>query len=221
MSGSPLGFTPQEGKNFDSIQTHIVSADQVIVDDSIVVTSGVIELSNGTAAAPSLTFTSDPDTGVFSSGANSFGVSVGGTNTLNVTPTQTRVIQGDLQVVTGDLEVVAPASTLKMLNSGAVTQGTSNATGVILNTHSGEITMFATIAADTGVTFTVTNSVVTATSLIFANCLVDGETANNIGLNVAITRRLAGSFDITVNNADAAAATMNPAIIAFLVVNTV
>lgn len=42
---------------------------------STLTTTGVVMFPNGTAAAPSITFTSDPDTGLFSAGANNLGIS--------------------------------------------------------------------------------------------------------------------------------------------------
>lgn len=47
--------------------------------------SGVVDGANGTGAAPSFTFTSDPDTGVFRSGANALGLSTGGTERFTLT----------------------------------------------------------------------------------------------------------------------------------------
>jgi len=46
--------------------------------------TGVVDLANGTAAAPALTFTSDSDTGLYSIGANQMGVSVGGNLAVRV-----------------------------------------------------------------------------------------------------------------------------------------
>lgn len=62
--------------------------------------SGVsdIALSNGTAAAPSLSFTSDTDTGLYRVGANDLGITVGGTLRVDISST----------LVTSTLPIVYP-----------------------------------------------------------------------------------------------------------------
>ena len=54
------------------------SADSVGVDGTLKVTNGVAEMADGTAAAPSLTFGSDTNTGLYRVGADTLGIAAGG-----------------------------------------------------------------------------------------------------------------------------------------------
>ena len=47
--------------------------------------SGTVKVSAGTAAAPAYTFSSDPDTGIYSAGANTLGFGVGGAESMRTT----------------------------------------------------------------------------------------------------------------------------------------
>ena len=85
---------------------------------------------------------------------------------------------------------------------GAVTQATSKATGVTLNTPSGQITMNgASLAADTTVSFTLTNSEIAATDVLILNH-ASGGTAGAYTLNAQCG---AGSALINVRNVTAGA----------------
>lgn len=150
MSGEPLGFIKNESKNLSGVDARVINADQVIAEESLVVSDAL--------------------------------------------------------------------GTLDYLGSGAVTQITSNATAVISNTSTGAITMFAVVAATTGFSFTVTNSVATPTSLINAFLISGGVTATFIPLTVGVTARAAGSFVISVGN-NSAAATAAAAVIGFVINN--
>ena len=80
---------------------------------------------------------------------------------------------------------------------GTVTQATSKATGVTLNKKCGQITMHnASLAADTTVSFTLTNSTIAATDLLVLNH-VSGGTAGAYLLNA---QAAAGSASINVRN---------------------
>ena len=80
---------------------------------------------------------------------------------------------------------------------GAVTQATSKSTGVILNKATGQITMnAAALAADTTVTFVMTNSTIDATDVIILNH-VSGGTAGSYALNAQPT---SGGASINVRN---------------------
>ena len=85
---------------------------------------------------------------------------------------------------------------------GTVTQATSKATGVTLNKKCGQITMHnASLAADTTVSFTLTNSTIAATDLLVLNH-VSGGTAGAYLLNA---QAAAGSASINVRNITAGA----------------
>lgn len=80
---------------------------------------------------------------------------------------------------------------------GAVTQLTSKSTGVTLNTSAGQITMSgAALAASTNVTFTLTNSLLSAKDVVIIN--VASATAG--AYNAWISSMLAGSCTITLRN---------------------
>ena len=85
---------------------------------------------------------------------------------------------------------------------GTVTQATSKATGVTLSKKCGQITMHnASLAADTTVSFTLTNSTIVATDLLVLNH-VSGGTAGSYLLNA---QAAAGSASINVRNITAGA----------------
>ena len=80
---------------------------------------------------------------------------------------------------------------------GAETQATSKSTGVTLSKKCGQITMnAAALAADTTVTFTLTNTEVVATDIIILNH-VSGGTAGSYLLNAQAG---SGSASINVRN---------------------
>ena len=85
---------------------------------------------------------------------------------------------------------------------GTVTQATSKATGVTLDKKCGQITMnAASLAADTTVSFTLTNSTIAATDLLVLNH-GSGGTAGAYLLNA---QAAAGSASINVRNVTAGA----------------
>lgn len=87
---------------------------------------------------------------------------------------------------------------------GTVTQATSKATGVTLNRVCGTITTAAdSLAATTGVTFTVTNSAVAINDVVLVN-LRSGYT-NHTDYEVTVGGNAAGSFVITIYNRTAGA----------------
>jgi hypothetical protein len=84
---------------------------------------------------------------------------------------------------------------------GAVTQGTSKATGVELNKVCGQITTHnATLNAGAEVGFTVTNSAVAATDVVVA-CIASGATADSYHVEVDAVG--AGSFRLSLTNVSA------------------
>ena len=85
---------------------------------------------------------------------------------------------------------------------GTVTQATSKATAVTLSKKCGQITMHdASLAADTTVSFTLTNTTIVATDLLVLNH-VSGGTAGSYLLNA---QAAAGSASINVRNITAGA----------------
>jgi hypothetical protein len=80
---------------------------------------------------------------------------------------------------------------------GAVTQATSKSTGVTLNKSSGQITMdAASLAATTNVTFTLTNSALSAKDVLILN-VTNGTSG---AYNCWVSSMGAGSATITLRN---------------------
>jgi hypothetical protein len=86
----------------------------------------------------------------------------------------------------------------------AVTQLSSKSTGVTVNTSAGQITMnAASLAATTNVTFTLTNSLLSAKDVIIVNVASANATAG--AYNSWVSSMLAGSATITLRNITAGA----------------
>lgn len=84
-------------------------------------------------------------------------------------------------------------------NNGTATQLTSKSTTVVCNGRTGQITMSnSSIAKGEAITFTVTNSAVTAVTDIPIVAIQAGATANSYAISV--TRVQVGSFNITLIN---------------------
>lgn len=82
-------------------------------------------------------------------------------------------------------------------DGGTVTQATSKSTGVTLNKRCGQITLNgAALAANTTVSFTLTNNTIAATDLLVLNHVSAG-TAGSYALNA---QAAAGSASINVRN---------------------
>jgi hypothetical protein len=97
---------------------------------------------------------------------------------------------------------------------GTQTQATSKSTGVTLDTRCGQVTMNAAeLTANTAVSFTLTNSQITATDLIIINHVSGGTT----GAYMFGARAAAGSATITVRNVTSGALS-EAVVIAFAVV---
>lgn len=95
-----------------------------------------------------------------------------------------------------------PARGGNFVGGGVVTQATSRATGVTLNTISGQLTTSsASLAAETAATFTVTNTQVFADDVVVI-AVAGGMNGGNT--TVSVTTIAAGSFQITVANQNAA-----------------
>lgn len=81
---------------------------------------------------------------------------------------------------------------------GTVTQATNKSTGVTLNNRCGQITMNnASLSAAAEVSFTLTNSYIAATDVVYA-CIASGATAG--AYNVQVDAVAAGSCRISVGN---------------------
>jgi hypothetical protein len=100
--------------------------------------------------------------------------------------------------------------------TGTVTQATNKATGVTLNSPTGQITMNgASLALDTTVSFTLTNSSITANDVLILNH-ISGGTAGSYLLNA---QAAAGSASINVRNITAGSLS-EAIVIGFAVIKT-
>src|SRR5690606_35000879 len=70
--------------NFKVNGVNLATGGGDFMKDGSVAMTGTFKATNGTAAAPSITFDSDPDTGMYHAGNNSIGFSSGGVATLEV-----------------------------------------------------------------------------------------------------------------------------------------
>ena len=105
------------------------------------------------------------------------------------------------------------AGTIDVQDGGTVTQETNRSTGVILSTHSGQVTTTnSSLAAVTIVTHTVTNTNVAATDVVVVS-KVSGDVDTSIWVNAVA----AGSFDVTLRNNHASAADTTALVYNFVV----
>ena len=101
--------------------------------------------------------------------------------------------------------------------TGTVTQATNKATGVTLNSPTGQITMNgAALAHATTVSFTLTNSSITANDVLILNH-ISGGTAGSYLLNA---QAAAGSASINVRNIESSGSLSEAIVIRFAVIKT-
>jgi hypothetical protein len=82
---------------------------------------------------------------------------------------------------------------------GTVTQATSKSTAVTLNKSSGRVTMnAASLGSNTSISFTVNNSLVSASDTIILN--ISGGTATAATYNAWVDTLTTGSFTVTIRN---------------------
>ena len=126
----------------------------------------------------------------------------------------------DVTVHAGSLIITGAAEGIVHTNSGTVSQATSHATGVTLNTTSGIITLKDdALAATTNAEFVFTNSTIQADSVILLT-MQDENTTNNAQLACAVHTIAGGSCKITIVNPHSSGATSATASkIHFLVIN--
>jgi len=183
--------------------------------------AGNLNLTGGTAsgngAGGSVVVTAGRDTSGSSDGTVQLKTYTGSTATAGLTV----AAEGqDVTVNTGDLVITAAAKGLVHTGTGTVTQATDHTTGVTINATSGRITLAAVaLAAATNAEFTVTNSTVTANSIIMLT-VQDENTTNNAQLTAATHTIGSGSFKISLHNPAATGSTSTTASkIHFLVIN--
>jgi hypothetical protein len=100
---------------------------------------------------------------------------------------------------------------------GTVTQATSKSTGVTLNKSAGQITMNgAALAAATNVTFTLTNSTLSAKDVLILN--VSGA-ATSGAYNCWVSSMAAGSATVTLRNITAATSLSEAVVLNFAIIH--
>lgn len=113
------------------------------------------------------------------------------TKPIGVAYTDQDIVGADYVYSAGELGYTSTAQ-------GTVTQATSKSTGVTLNKSMGRITMNnAALAANTAVTFTLTNNLLSAKDVIIVT-VSGGATAG--AYTVYVTNMAAGSADISLRN---------------------
>ena len=173
--------------------------------------------ASGNAAGGSVIVTAGRDTSGSSDGDIQLKTYTGGTATAGLTV----AAEGqNVTVDTGDLVITQATKGLVHTGAGTVTQETGHTTGVTINATSGRITLAAVaLAAATNAEFTVTNSTVTANSIILLT-VQDENTTNNAQLTAATHTIASGSFVISLHNPAATGSTSTTASkIHFLVIN--
>jgi len=173
--------------------------------------------ASGNAAGGSVIVTSGRDTSGAADGDIQLKTYTGGTATAGLTV----AAEGqNVTVDTGNLVITQAAKGIVHTGSGTVTQSTGHTTGVTINATSGRITLAAVaLAAATNAEFTVTNSTVTANSIIMLT-VQDENTTDNAQLTAATHTIGSGSFKISLHNPAATGSTSTTASkIHFLVIN--
>jgi hypothetical protein len=118
-----------------------------------------------------------------------------GADTLDATTVSADNISGTDIYATDKIGYAAAAQ-------GTVTQLTDKSTGVTLNKSAGQITMSnATLNATTNVSFTLTNSTISAKDVIIVN--VAGGVASNVTYNCWVSGHTAGSCAFVLRNISA------------------
>ena len=183
--------------------------------------AGGLNLKGGTAsgngAGGDVVICAGRDTSGSSDGTVQLKTYTGGTETAGLTV----AAEGqNVTVNTGNLVITGADKGLVHTNTGTVTQATNHSTGVTINATSGRITLAASaLAAATNVEFTVTNSTVTANSIIMIT-VQDENTTNNAQLTACTHTIASGSFVISLHNPAATGATSaTSSKIHFLVIN--
>jgi len=183
--------------------------------------AGHLNLTGGTAsgngAGGNVVLTGGRDTSGSTDGTIQLKTYTGSTVTAGLT------VQSEGQNVTvdtGNLVITQAAKGLVHTGTGTVTQGTNHTSGVTINATSGRITLAAVaLAAATNAEFTVTNSTVTANSIIMLT-VQDENTTDNAQLTAATHTIGSGSFKISLHNPAATGSTSTTASkIHFLVIN--
>lgn len=174
-------------------------------------------IATGSGAGGNVIITAGKSTSGDSDGDIQLKTYTGATATAGLTVAQ----EGqDVIVDTGNLVITGATKGIKYTNKGTVTQAENHSTGVTINATAGVITLAAVaLSAANNVEFTVTNSTVSATSIIMLT-VQDENTVDNAQLTACTHTIGSGSFKISIHNPAATGSTSTTASkIHFLVIN--
>jgi hypothetical protein len=133
-----------------------------------ITTTGVINPALGTAALPSVAFTGDPNTGLYSPGSDQLAVTVGGADAAKFTSTGLE-IEGDLNLDDGGsftttLQTVTPTqdNTISFPNATGTVGLVAGSTSQIILNRDGSYAGLSTLTADTSGNVTLTGRFVSS-----------------------------------------------------------
>ena len=126
---------------------------------------------------------------------------------------------GDVHAQAGDIKITAATKGIVHVGRGTVTQATNHSNGVTVNASSGVITLAGVaLAADTEAEFTLTNSTLKTTSMVFLT-VEDNTTAADSCLTAQVHTVANGSCKIKLFNPGANPTSTNASKVNFLVIN--
>ena len=138
----------------------------------------IIHAGNGSAAAPSYSFQSDTDTGIYRVTTNTIGISIGGTKVAEIDSSGITITDG--------VEFIPPQGEVDTGNPTTVGTGELGRTIVRSNSNAASITA----GLDVGSQFTVINTNTTGTSLTFNR---SGSETLNGATSVTLDQQYAGA----------------------------
>lgn len=185
------------GGNFN-ISGAIVMSGNFGVTGNVTV-SGLVKLANGTSAAPSLTFTSDTDTGIYRISANTLGISTAGVKKITISSGGNLIVTGTTTaggfISIGDITINTNKFNVAGATGNTLIAGTLGVTGLITGTLAtaaqtnitsvGTLTglsLTATTAFSTYISSTGTNRVFSLYSNTGGNMYVGRENSTGNGL---------------------------------------
>ncbi len=135
---------------------------------------------------------------------------MGNTKSLGIAYTDQDISGSDTILSSGQFGYTAAAQ-------GTVTQATSKSTGVTLNKSAGQITMnAAALAGSTAVSFTLTNSLISANDVLILNV---GSGGTAVAYTVYTSSISAGSAVITLRNLTTATSLSEAVVINFALIH--
>lgn len=198
IGANNIGFSAAGAKVLDISGSGLAVTGALSATTTVTATTLVFS-GDGAVGAPTYSFVSDTDTGIYRIGANNIGVACNGANVLNIATTGLSV--------TGVSNSTSTQSATGHLYTGSLT--TSGAgTPQTLNTYAGSVTMtgIGSIASDASANVVINNSLVTVNTVGLVMIQYTTAAAGSTPRieNVAYA---AGTITITIRNSDPATAT--------------